>query len=117
MNKIFLLFLIGAGSAMADSSREQTIYNTYNNHLSETTVNQYDDCKGAALSSAIGNTQMYLGTRKPQLSVGMGSCGGEYAGSLMFGARPCDSCALVNGSFSTNGDVNTLGIGATFLFK
>jgi hypothetical protein len=110
------LILLLSFSAFADKnhhSHNSSSYETINNY----TINQYDDCKGAALSSAIGNTQMYLGTRKPQLSVGMGSCGGEYAGSLMFGARPCDSCALVNGSFSTNGDVNTLGIGATFLFK
>jgi hypothetical protein len=115
MNKLILLFLIGAGSVMADSNREQTIYNTYNNS-SETTINQYDGCKGAALSSAIGNTHMAFGVRKPQLSVGIGVCEGEYAGSVMFGDRPCDSCAMMNGSFSTNGDVNTFGLGATFAF-
>lgn len=118
MNKLILLFLIGAGSGgvMADSSREQTIYNTYNNYLSETTVNQNSDCKEKALSAAQSNNQMAYGVHRPQMSIGGGYCNGDSAVSVMFGGRLCDKCSFINGNLGYDGEDAVVGAGVLILF-
>lgn len=79
--------------------------------------NNYNRCQGVAIAQAGANNQMYLGTHKPQLSLGIGECGGEVAGSLMFGMKPCKNCPLINGSIAVDDDVDAYGIGATFIFR
>ena len=86
------------------------IVNEYNNYVN-------DRGQGVAIAMAGANNQMYLGTHKPQLSLGIGECGGEVAGSIMFGMKPCKNCPLINGSIAIDNDVDAYGIGGTWLFK
>lgn len=86
------------------------IIDTYNNYVN-------DQCQGVAIAQAGANNQMYLGTHKPQLSLGIGECDGEVAGSLMFGVKPCKNCPLVNGSIAIDDDVDAYGLGATWIFR
>lgn len=92
------------------------------NTTNQTAVNnitdyQYNDCQGVAIAMAAANNQMYMGTSKPQLSGGMGECNGDWAGSLMFGMKPCDNCPILNGNWAFDDRVNAFGFGATFILR
>lgn len=83
--------------------------------LNSTSLN-YDKCHGVAIAMAGANNQMSIGTDKPQLSVGIGECDGEFASSLMFGVR-INPKILINGSWATDEDVNAFGLGLNMVFK
>ena len=87
---------------------------------SVSTINNYtiDNCQGVAEAQAAANNQMYMGTDKPQLSMGAGTCSESWATSLMFGMRLNDRMML-NGSWGHNyyTDVDSGGIGLLVIFK
>jgi len=102
-------------------------YNTYNEYVTTeqvtdivntTNIENYspDQCAGVAIAQAGANNQMYFGTKKPQMSFGVGECNGEFASSLMFGMR-INNNLLLNGSWGADNDVNAFGMGATWVFK
>jgi hypothetical protein len=76
----------------------------------------YDDCQSVAIGQAAASAQMYFGTNKPQISLGMGECGGDWAGSLRGGMKLRNNL-MFNGAWSFDEDVNAFGLGATFIFK
>ena len=84
--------------------------NTYNNYTA-------DECQGVAIAMAGANNQMYYSTSKPQVSLGVGECHGEVAGSLMFGVKLGKNLPLLNGSIAVDEDVSAFGIGGTWVFK
>lgn len=86
--------------------------------VNTTNIENYtpDYCQGVAIAQAGTNNQMYMGTRKPQLSVGLGECGGDLASSLMFGVGVSNNL-MINGSWATDNEVNAFGVGATVIFK
>lgn len=86
-------------------------------NVTEITEYSYNDCQGVPMAMAAANNQMYMGTHKPQASIGVGECGGDVAGSLMFGMKPCNNCPLINGNWAFDENVNGFGLGATFVFK
>jgi hypothetical protein len=57
-----------------------------------------------------------MGTEHPQLSGGMGECGGDWAGSIMGGLRITNNM-LINGNWAFDDRVNAFGFGATWIFK
>ena len=81
-----------------------------------TQLTTFDDCQGVSMAMAAGNNQMYFGTNKPQASIGVGECGGDVAGSLMFGMKLRNNIML-NGSWGFDERVNAFGVGGTFIFK
>ena len=97
-----------------------TTYMTEVTELVNTTnIENYtpDTCQGIAIAQAGANNMMYLGTHKPQLSLGVGECDGQMAGSIMFGVKPCKNCPMINGSWAMDENVNAFGVGATIIFK
>ena len=115
MTKYSILVLLIAFNAYADNPHRTT------SNITNTTevINKFtnDECQGVAIGAAGANNQMYLGTHKPQLSLGVGECNGEVAGSLMFGMKPCKGCPLINGSIAVDDDVDAYGAGMTWIFK
>ena len=85
---------------------------------SHSVTNNYtaDKCVGLAAAQASGSNQMYFGSDKPQLSLGLGECGGDLASSLMFGMKIKNNLML-NGSWLTDNDANAFGIGLNVIFK
>lgn len=75
-----------------------------------------DECQGVAIAQAGANNTMYMGTTKPQLSLGVGECDGELASSLMFGMR-VNNQLMLNGSWATDESISAFGVGATVIFK
>ena len=86
--------------------------------VNTTNIEHYspDQCQGVAIAQAGANNQMYMGTKKGQLSLGVGECNGDMASSLMFGAR-VNANLFLNGSWATDNEVNAFGVGATWIFK
>lgn len=103
----------------------QPVTNNYitNEYVTTSTIDsdysyEADKCQGVPMAMAVGNNQMYMGTNKPQASIGFGECDGKLAGSAMFGVKPCPNCPLINGNWAfDDNDVNAFGLGATFIFK
>ena len=90
---------------------------TQTTNVTETIYYEADKCIGVPLAMAVGNNQLYMGTDKPQASIGVGECGGSLAGSAMFGMKLRNNL-MVNGSWGfDDNDVNAFGLGATFVFK
>jgi hypothetical protein len=114
MNKLILLFLIGAGSAMADSSREQTIYNAYNNYLSEPTYSTINNDTAAALSAAADQHHFDWATNKWQASAGVGQSESEQA--LSVGAAKRYGALLFTGAIQQGSGARSLGMGVTGRF-
>lgn len=75
-----------------------------------------NECQGVAIAMAGSNNTMYMGTDKPQLSLGIGECEGDLASSLMFGMR-LNKSMMINGSWATDNDINAFGIGLGVIFK
>lgn len=129
--KYLILLFIGAGSSnvLADPHWYQpAIYTTEVTEVTEvvnvtelvntTNIENYtvDKCTGFAAAQASGNNQLYFGSDKPQLSLGLGECGGDVASSLMFGMKLKNNL-MVNGSWLTDNDANAFGAGITVIFK
>jgi len=115
-NLLIILFI--CTPVYADKVRQE--YTTINNITQEYTDNvthSSNECQGVAIAQATGNNQMYLGTNKPQLSLGLGNCQGEVAGSLMFGAKPGRDWPMINGSIAADNDVTAVGVGGTWIFQ
>lgn len=92
---------------------EPVVYETQVN----TIIEQYiDNCRGVALSQAGANNAMYMGTDKPQLSLGVGECNGDFATSLMVGGR-INKQLFINGSWAKDENTNAFGAGITAIFK
>ena len=87
--------------------------------VNTTNIENYtgDHCQGVAIAQAGANNQMYMGTSKPQASIGLGECGGDWAGSAMFGIKPCQDCPMLNGNWAFDDNINAFGLGATFIFR
>ena len=127
---IFVILTMCATNSIADWRHNYTPpVTTYTNHVTEVTelteitdvVNTYnnynvDECGNTAIAMAGANNQMYMGTDKPQLSLGVGECNGELASSLMFGMK-LNKNLMLNGSWAADEDVNGFGVGATVIFK
>ena len=75
-----------------------------------------DDCQGVAIAQAGANNVMYMGTDKPQISLGLGECGGEFASSLMGGIR-LNNKLMLTGSWARDEDVDAYGVGLNMVFK
>ena len=75
-----------------------------------------DHCNGVAIASALGNNHMSLATNKPQISMGLGECGGEVGGSLMLGVKAGKN-TLINGSYARDEDIDSFGVGLTIILK
>ena len=86
--------------------------------VNTTNITNYtpDTCQGVAIAMAGSNNTMYMGTDKPQISLGVGECGGDLASSLMFGMK-INKKMFINGSWATDNDINSFGVGATVVFK
>lgn len=76
----------------------------------------YDECQGVPIAMAAANNQMYMGTDNLQVSGGMGTCGSNWAGSLMAGMRVRNNL-MINGNWAFDERVNAFGFGATWIFK
>ena len=76
----------------------------------------YNECQGVAIAMAAANNTMYAGTDKLQVSGGMGTCEGEWAGSLMGGMKVRNNM-FINGNWAFDEKVNAFGFGATWVFK
>ena len=75
-----------------------------------------DDCQGVAIAQAGANNVMYMGTDKPQISLGLGECDGEFASSLMGGIR-LNNKLMLTGSWARDEDVDAYGVGLNMVFK
>jgi hypothetical protein len=84
--------------------------NTYNNYT-------IDTCQGVAIAQAGANNHMFMGAHKPQLSLGLGECGGNIAGSIMFGMMINKRWPMINGSIAIDENVKAYGLGMTVIFK
>ena len=129
------LFMMIATVALASGSHHNdtvtNVYNTYDAYVTNVTEEQritdlvnttnisnytQDHCQGVAIASAGANNHMSLATNKAQISLGMGECGGEVAGSLMLGVKAGKN-ALINGSYARDEDIDSFGIGFTVILK
>ena len=119
---LILAYLIIVSYAYADPHHNNTyvtevtevtelteVFNTYNDYA-------YDECNGVALSMAAASNQMYMGTKKPQISLGGGECRGEFAGSLMFG-KMLNNGMLLNAAIAADENVEAFSINATWILK
>ena len=75
----------------------------------------YNDCQGIPVAMAAANNQMY-NVKSLQVSGGMGTCGGEWAGSIMGGMKVRNNM-FINGNWAFDEKVNAFGFGATWVFK
>ena len=113
-----------ASGSHHDNTQETTVINNYVTEVTEITeisqlheYNSYtDECNGVAIASALGNNHMSLATNKLQVSFGVGNCRDEFAGSIMFGVKAGKN-ALINGSYARDEDIDSFGVGFTWILK
>jgi len=132
---VIVLGIVFATVALASGSHHNdtvtNVYNTYDTYVTNVTEEQritdlvnttniqnytQDQCQGVAIASALGNNHMSLATNKAQLSFGLGECGDEVAGSLMLGVKAGKN-ALINGSYARDEDIDSFGVGFTWILK
>ena len=95
----FVMMILATVALASGSHHNDTVtnvYNTYDTYVTNVTEEQritdlvnttniqnytQDHCNGVAIASAGANNHMSLATNKAQVSLGLGECSGEVAGS------------------------------------